>query len=160
MPDGCLPHLRVIAEALSELREKMVFVNDVVAGLLVSDSLADRVRATLDVDAVVRATSGHFRKIEEDVASRDFVRDIHSGVICCWVYRDSGVVTKTEAYKGRGAVTSLAGTPWRMYSISWMTARSCLPNRGLGTPRCGLGLLLLSVVCWRIGISPTCSPAS
>lgn len=90
--DPNLPNLRTIAEALGGLREQMVFVGGAVAGLLVSDPLAETVRATVDVDAVVRATLGGFHRIEEDVASCGFVRDIHSGVICRWVHRESGVV--------------------------------------------------------------------
>ena len=90
--DPNLPNLRTIAEALGGLREQMVFVGGAVAGLLVSDPLADTVRATVDVDAVVRAPLGRFHQIEQDVASRGFVRDIHSGVICRWLHRESGVV--------------------------------------------------------------------
>jgi hypothetical protein len=48
--DPNLPHLRRIAEALGELREQVVFVGGAVAGLLVTDPLADSVRATRDVD--------------------------------------------------------------------------------------------------------------
>ena len=47
--DPNLPHLRAIAEALGELRERMVFVGGATAGLLVTDPLADSVRATKDV---------------------------------------------------------------------------------------------------------------
>ena len=53
--DPNLPHLRRIAEALGELREQVVFVGGAVAGLLVTDPLAESVRATRDVDAVVNA---------------------------------------------------------------------------------------------------------
>ena len=90
--DPNLPNLRTIAEALGGLREQMVFVGGAVAGLLVSDPLAEPVRATVDVDAVVQATLGRFQQIEDDVAACGFVRDIHSGVICRWVHRQSGVV--------------------------------------------------------------------
>ena len=90
--DPNLPNLRIIAAALGGLREQMVFVGGAVAGLLVSDPLADPVRATVDVDAVVQATLGRFHRIEEDVAACGFVRDIQSGVICRWVHRDSGIV--------------------------------------------------------------------
>ena len=90
--DPNLPNLRIIAAALEGLREQMVFVGGSVAGLLVSDPLADPVRATIDVDAVVQATLGRFQQIEDDVAARGFVRDIHSGVICRWVHKESGVV--------------------------------------------------------------------
>lgn len=53
--DPNLPYLRRIAEALGELREQVVFVGAAVTGLLVTDPLANGVRATRHVDAVVNA---------------------------------------------------------------------------------------------------------
>lgn len=90
--DPNLPHLRRIAEALGDLREQLVFVGGSVAGLLLTDPLAEGVRATLDVDAVVDAGRAAFYRIEETVAARGFVRDSSSDVICRWVHRESGVV--------------------------------------------------------------------
>lgn len=68
--DPNLPQLRQIAEALGNLREQVVFVGGAVAGLLVTDPLADPVRATRDVDAVVNASRTMFYRIEEAVAQR------------------------------------------------------------------------------------------
>jgi hypothetical protein len=90
--DPNLPYLRHIAEALGELREQVVFVGGAVAGLLVTDPLADGVRATRDVDAVVNATRATFHRIEEAVAQRGFARDVNSDVICRWVHKASGVL--------------------------------------------------------------------
>jgi hypothetical protein len=90
--DPNLPYLRRVAEALGELREQVVFVGGAVAGLLVTDPLADGVRATRDVDAVVNASRAMFHRIEEAVAKRGFARDVHSDVICRWVHKDSGVL--------------------------------------------------------------------
>lgn len=90
--DPNLPSLRRIAEALGELREQVVFVGGAVAGLLVTDPLADCVRATRDVDAVVNANRVMFHRIEEAVAQRGFARDISSEVICRWVHKASGVL--------------------------------------------------------------------
>lgn len=90
--DPNLPYLRHIADALGDLREQVVFVGGAVAGLLVTDPLADSVRATRDVDAVVNATRAMFHLIEEAVAQRGFVRDVQSDVICRWVHKDSGVL--------------------------------------------------------------------
>ena len=90
--DPNLPHLRCIAEALGDLREQLVFVGGSVAGLLLTDPLAEGVRATLDVDAVVDAGRAAFYRLEETVAARGFVRDSSSDVICRWVHRESGVV--------------------------------------------------------------------
>lgn len=90
--DPNLPDLRRIAEALGELREQVVFVGGAVAGLLVTDPLADPVRATRDVDAVVNASRATFYRIEEQVAARGFARDVSSEVICRWVHKASGVL--------------------------------------------------------------------
>jgi hypothetical protein len=90
--DPNLPALRRIAEALDELREQVVFVGGAVAGLLVTDPLADAVRATRDVDAVVNACRATFHRIEEQVAAHGFARDMNSDVICRWVQKDSGLV--------------------------------------------------------------------
>lgn len=90
--DPNLPYLRHIADALGDLREQVVFVGGAVAGLLVTDPLADSVRATRDVDAVVNATRAVFHLIEEAVAQRGFVRDVQGDVICRWVHKDSGLL--------------------------------------------------------------------
>lgn len=90
--DPNLPYLRRIAEALGDLREQVVFVGGAVAGLLVTDPLADSVRATRDVDAVVNATRAMFHRIEAAVAQRGFARDVQSDVICRWIHKDSGVL--------------------------------------------------------------------
>lgn len=45
--DPNLPHLRRIAEALGELREQLVFVGGAVAGLLITDPLADSLCASV-----------------------------------------------------------------------------------------------------------------
>jgi hypothetical protein len=90
--DPNLPHLRHIAEALGDLREQVVFVGGAVAGLLVTDPLADSVRATRDVDAVVNANRVIFHRIEAAVAQRGFARDVSSDVICRWIHKASGVL--------------------------------------------------------------------
>jgi len=90
--DPNLPCLRHIAEALGDLREQVVFVGGAVAGLLVTDPLADSVRATRDVDAVVNANRAMFHRIEAAVAQRGFARDVQSDVICRWIHKDSGVL--------------------------------------------------------------------
>lgn len=90
--DPNLPYLRYIAEALGDLREQVVFVGGAVAGLLVTDPLADSVRATRDVDAVVNANRAMFHRIEQEMAQRGFARDVQSDVICRWIHKDSGVL--------------------------------------------------------------------
>lgn len=90
--DPNLPDLRRVAEALGDLCEQLVFLGGAVAGLLVTDPLADSVRATRDVDAVVSASRAMFHRIEEQVAERGFLRDASSDVICRWVHKASGVL--------------------------------------------------------------------
>lgn len=90
--DPNLPYLRSIAEALGDLREQVVFVGGAVAGLLITDPLADPVRATRDVDAVLEANRVMFHRFEEAVAARGFSRDVSSEVICRWVHTESGVL--------------------------------------------------------------------
>jgi hypothetical protein len=90
--DPNLPHLRQVAKALGDLRDHVVFVGGAVAGLLVTDPLADSVRATRDVDAVVNASRVLFHRIEATVAERGFAQDVSSDVICRWVHKKSGVL--------------------------------------------------------------------
>jgi len=90
--DPNLPYLRLVAEALGDLREQVVFIGGAVAGLLITDPLAESVRATRDVDAVVQAARAQFHRVEERVAERGFRRDVDSGVICRWIHRESGVI--------------------------------------------------------------------
>ncbi|WP_233548956.1 MULTISPECIES: hypothetical protein [unclassified Xanthomonas] len=90
--DPNLPHLLVIADALGELCDHVVFLGGAVVGLLVSDPLAESVRATYDVDAVVNLDWARFRGIEARVESQGFAREMQSGVICRWVHQASGVL--------------------------------------------------------------------
>ncbi|MCC4596011.1 hypothetical protein NRY95_16105 [Xanthomonas campestris pv. phormiicola] len=90
--DPNLPHLRLIADALGDLREQVVFLGGAVVGLLLSDPLAESVRSTYDVDAVVDLDWSRFRRIEERVQTQGFAREMESGVVCRWVHRNSGVV--------------------------------------------------------------------
>lgn len=93
LPDPNLPHLQIIAEALGDLRERVVFVGGSTAGLLLSDPLAEGVRPTLDVDAIVPADGlAHFQRIEAQLEQRGFARDIHSAVICRWRHEATDLV--------------------------------------------------------------------
>ena len=90
--DPNLPQLRCIATALGDLRGQVVFIGGAVAGLLVTDPLADSVRATRDVDAVVNTSRALFHRLEAQVAQRGFVRDAGSEVICRWVHQATGLI--------------------------------------------------------------------
>lgn len=91
LDDPNLPDLRRVAVALGDLCEQVVFVGGAVAGLLVTDPLADSVRATRDVDAVVNTSRARFHEIEAQVALRGFEREVRSEVICRWLHSASGV---------------------------------------------------------------------
>ncbi|MDP2226293.1 MAG: hypothetical protein Q8J78_02315 [Moraxellaceae bacterium] len=90
--DPNLPHLRLIADALGELREHLVFLGGAVAGLLITDPLADSVRATRDVDAVIAAELTAYYRFETALAARGFRRDTQGDVICRWVHEASGLL--------------------------------------------------------------------
>ena len=69
--DPNLPNLRLIANALGVLREQVVFVGGAVAGLLLTDPLAEGVRATYDVDGVIEAGLARFHEVEREVNGVD-----------------------------------------------------------------------------------------
>jgi hypothetical protein len=53
--DPTYEYLLLIADALGDLRDNVVFVGGSTAGLLLTDSAAEGIRATKDVDAIVEA---------------------------------------------------------------------------------------------------------
>lgn len=124
--DPNLPYLRQIAEALGDLREQVVFVGGAVAGLLVTDPLADSVRATRDVDAVVNANRAMFHRIEQAVAQRGFARDVQSDVICRWIHKESGVLFDLMPVQ-----PEVLGFSNRWYPYAVETAESVELNPGL-----------------------------
>lgn len=89
--DPNFPQLLTIARALGGLREQVVFVGGSAAGLLLTDPLAEGVRPTIDVDAIVQADSlMHFYRIEAALGAQGFLRDADSEVICRWRHPPSG----------------------------------------------------------------------
>lgn len=124
--DPNLPQLRRIAEALGDLREQLVFVGGSVAGLLLTDPLAEGVRATLDVDAVVEAGRAAFYQLEETVAERGFVRDSSSDVICRWKHRESGLLFDLMPVDG-----AVLGFTNRWYAYAVQTAEPVALAEGL-----------------------------
>ncbi|WP_407067639.1 hypothetical protein [Marilutibacter alkalisoli] len=93
---------------------------------MVTDPLAEGVRATRDVDAIVEARLAQFHRIEEQVAARGFVRDADSGVICRWVHRDSGALLDLMPVDA-----SVLGFPNRWYGYAVETAQSVELANGL-----------------------------
>lgn len=92
LDDPNLPQLRIIATALGELREQLVFVGGSVTGLLITDPLATGIRATKDVDTIADADRVAFRQMESRVAKSGFDRDFDGGVTCRWIHRESGLL--------------------------------------------------------------------
>lgn len=91
--DPNLEYLMVVASSLGDLRGDVVFVGGSVAGLLLTDPLAEGVRATKDVDAIVEAaTLGQYYEVEKRLPARGFIRDIGSEVICRWRHAKTGVL--------------------------------------------------------------------
>ncbi len=83
--DANLAMLAVIADRLGTLREKMVFLGGCTTGLLVTDSGAPDVRATMDVDMIVEVSSSlDFHTIEAAMRDRGFKPDTLSGIRCRW----------------------------------------------------------------------------
>lgn len=112
--DPNLPQLQRIAVALGELREQLVFVGGSVAGLLLTDPLAEGVRATTDVDAIANASRAAFHQLENALAERGFVHDMTSEVICRWVHRDSGLLF--DLMPVDDAVLGFTN-PWYAYAV-------------------------------------------
>ena len=79
-----LEGLRIVAMALAELNEKVVFVGGATVSLYADDAAAVEPRPTDDIDVVVEvATYGEFTsRIEERLRQLGFTNDQESGVIC------------------------------------------------------------------------------
>jgi hypothetical protein len=86
-------YLLLIADALGELRNDVVFVGGCTAGLLLTDHAAEGIRVTKDVDAIVEAaTLRQYYQLESRLPALGFVRDANSNVICRWRHNASGVL--------------------------------------------------------------------
>lgn len=84
-----LEGLRVVATALAELNEKVVFVGGATVSLYANDPAAAEPRPTDDIDVVVEvATYSEFSsKIEERLRQLGFTNDQESRVICRYKIR-------------------------------------------------------------------------
>jgi predicted nucleotidyltransferase len=86
-------YLLVVADAIGNLCNEIVFVGGSVAGLLLTDLIADGIRATKDVDAVVEATTlSQYHQVEKRLSVSGFKRDAGSEVICRWRHTGTGVL--------------------------------------------------------------------
>jgi len=76
-----------VAEALKELREKMVFVGGAVISLYTDDPAADEIRPTTDIDMTINlANYAEWAKMQERLAELNFYPDPEGQSICSYKY--------------------------------------------------------------------------
>lgn len=81
--------IKVLAEAFSRLKNKVVFVGGAVVELYCDDPARAEVRPTDDVDVVVELINlGSYATLEEDLRAIGFQNDMFSSVICRYKYHD------------------------------------------------------------------------
>lgn len=88
MDDPNLAILVPVARALGDLCESLVFVGGCATGLLLTAQRAQAIRATQDVDVIVRAVSrADYHAMERAIESRGFRHDISpEAPICRWIW--------------------------------------------------------------------------
>jgi hypothetical protein len=81
--------IKVLAEAFSKLKNKVVFVGGAVVELYCDDPARGEVRPTDDVDVVVEIINlGSYATLEEDLRAIGFNHDMFSSVMCRYKYYD------------------------------------------------------------------------
>lgn len=87
--DPNLAKVELVAKALGNLCDELVFVGGCAAGLLIADPAAAPVRVTYDVDLVVEvAALSEYHRMEKRLARLGFARDLASDApICRWRYQ-------------------------------------------------------------------------
>lgn len=88
-----LQAIRLVAERLSTLTDRVVFLGGAVVGLLVTETGASRPRATRDVDIILEVASWvefHHgdRSLRAQLIERGFREDPDGGVMCRWKVAD------------------------------------------------------------------------
>ena len=88
--DPNLAKVELIAHALDQLRDELVFVGGCAAGLLMTDPAATMARVTYDVDLAVEvAALRGYHRMEAELTRLGFMRDVSPDApICRWRYRD------------------------------------------------------------------------
>ena len=87
--DPNVAKVELIAQALADLREQVVFVGGCAVGLLLTDPAAAPPRVTYHVDLIaeVAALSGYYQ-LEREFSQRGFERDMSADApICRWRYQ-------------------------------------------------------------------------
>ncbi len=85
--------LLLIAKALGELRDQVIFVGGCATGLLVTVERAQVIRPTDDVDIVTQvATTAEYHQLEAQLRSKGFEQDMRGNApICRWRYQGIAV---------------------------------------------------------------------
>ncbi len=84
--------LLLIANALGDLREKVVFVGGCATGLLVTVKRAQVIRPTDDVDIVAQvASTAGYHQLESQLRSKGFVQGMDAPHACRWSYQGVAV---------------------------------------------------------------------
>lgn len=80
MADPNIELLTGVADALGELRERLVFVGGCATALLITDPAAARVRATEDVDAIVAiASPAEYHRLGGELRAKGFAQTLADG---------------------------------------------------------------------------------
>jgi predicted nucleotidyltransferase len=78
-----------VAQALSELKEQMVFISGAVVSLYADDPAADEIRPTADIDMTINLMNfSHWVKMQERLAELGFVPDPYGHAICSYLYNN------------------------------------------------------------------------
>ncbi len=87
--DPNVAKVELIAQALGELREQVVFVGGCAVGLLLTDPAAAPPRVTYDVDLVAKVAARHaYHRLEAEFSRLGFERDMAADApICRWRYQ-------------------------------------------------------------------------
>ena len=117
-PHPNVPKVELVAQALGDLREQLVFVGGCAVDLLLTDTAAAPSRVTYDVDLVAQvAALAGYHKLEEEFVRLGFKRDIsRDAPICRWRLGNLEVdLMPTD--------TSVLGFANRWYPLAMQTAQ-------------------------------------
>ena len=108
--------IRLVAEKLSRLPDRVVFLGGSVVGFLLTDTGAPDVRPTLDVDVIVGVkTQREYHKLSESLKALGFKEAIESGIICRW--RIENIIVDIMPTSGK-----ILGFTNRWYPLAMKTA--------------------------------------
>lgn len=116
----------VVAAALGDLRESLVFVGGCATGLLVTSVRAQPIRMTDDVDLVAKVSSKHeYHQLEKRFTALGFVHDVSAEApICRW--KCKGVTVDLMP-----TLPDILGFHNRWYPMALETAETVLLSEGL-----------------------------